>query len=302
MNEISKYAVSRDDRFAHWQEYAFTTESLPECDALVIFNTPFEEITTICDPGKVIAFMMEPGVKNLHPWMFKQLDQYAKVYSPIGHSDNTISSHGFLGWHLRQDYSFLKALELPAKTKRMSCIASDLTTLKGHRNRFNFVNALRKESLAIDFFGKGSNYVGDKISGLLPYQYSIAIENCSIENYFTEKINDCFLSYTVPLYYGCSNIGRYFPADSFINIDIENISKGIQQVADIISNDDWQSRLSALSEARELVLHKYQPLAGAADILRKIKNSEIKSVTIKPVQRGYEEKLKTAVSKVLRRQ
>lgn len=41
-------------------------------------------------------------------------------------------------------------------------------------------------------------------------QYNICVENSKLENYFTEKIIDCFLTHTVPIYIGCSNIGEYF--------------------------------------------------------------------------------------------
>ena len=41
-------------------------------------------------------------------------------------------------------------------------------------------------------------------------KFSIAIENYSSENYLTEKVLDCFLSKTIPIYYGCPNIGEFF--------------------------------------------------------------------------------------------
>jgi hypothetical protein len=53
-------------------------------------------------------------------------------------------------------------------------------------------------------------------------QYGIAIENFSHRGYFSEKILDCFLMKTIPLYNGCSNIGDYFNKKGIItfnNID-----------------------------------------------------------------------------------
>ncbi len=105
----------------------------------------------------------------------------------------------------------------------ISCISSGLKQLSGHRLRFDFVEKLQTQFPGIDFFGRGDNFIEDKMDGLLAYRYSIAIENSSQPHYFTEKINDCFLSYTVPFYYGCKNIGRYFPEKSFIRIDITDM-------------------------------------------------------------------------------
>lgn len=294
---LKKYAKHSDDQFLYWDEFAFTVEIVPECDAVLIFNTPSQKIETLCFPENVIAFMMEPGIKSEHPWMFKRLQQYATVYSPLQNSSNTIVSNGFLGWHVLRDWNELSRLAVPEKKMHMSCIASSLTQLKGHRKRLNFIRTLQKEIPVIDFFGKGSNYIPDKMEGLLSYRFSIAIENTPMPCYFTEKITDCFLAYTVPLYYGCKDIGRYFPERSFIQINIEEPLKAIEKIRNTIENDDWQQRISALQEARELVLNKYQPLAAAAGILGQIKPSIKRKVLLEPVPDSLLRKMKNALYK-----
>lgn len=53
-------------------------------------------------------------------------------------------------------------------------------------------------------------------------QYSIIIENSQCESYFTEKIIDCFITRTIPIYWGCPNIGDFFDQSGiikFIGID-----------------------------------------------------------------------------------
>jgi hypothetical protein len=270
---LKKYSQRADSRFVYWDEFAFTIENLPETDALLILNQPSGKIETACDPAKVIAFMMEPGDRHENPWMFRQLEQYAKVYSPLENSGNTVLSHGYMGWLFDCSRDFLLNMKVPTKTKNVSCIASNLTQLKGHRQRVQFINTLRQQLPSIDFFGKGTRYLLDKMDGLLPYRYSIAIENSSMPFYFTEKINDCFLSYTVPFYYGCKDIGKYFPEKAFIQIDINDPVKAIRQIENCILKNDWEERVGALDEARDLVLNKYQPLAGAASVLREIKST-----------------------------
>jgi hypothetical protein len=53
----------------------------------------------------------------------------------------------------------------------------------------------------------------------------------------------------------------------------------------VIAHDDWEERLNALQEARELVLNKYQPLAGAAEIFREIKNTGSKQqILLEPIK------------------
>ena len=53
-------------------------------------------------------------------------------------------------------------------------------------------------------------------------QFGVAIENFSHRGWFSEKILDCFLLKTIPIYWGCSNIGDYFDIDGIIpfnNVD-----------------------------------------------------------------------------------
>jgi hypothetical protein len=53
--------------------------------------------------------------------------------------------------------------------------------------------------------------------------FHICIENTSIPNYFSEKILDCFLTRTIPIYIGCYNIGTYF--DAWGVIEVSNVSQ-----------------------------------------------------------------------------
>jgi hypothetical protein len=46
--------------------------------------------------------------------------------------------------------------------------------------------------------------------------FNISLENAKQVNYFSEKIIDCFLTFTIPLYIGCPNIGEYFDTRGII--------------------------------------------------------------------------------------
>jgi hypothetical protein len=66
--------------------------------------------------------------------------------------------------------------------------------------------------------------LGDVKYPLFYSQYHIAIENIRLDNYFTEKLVDCLQTRTVPIYYGCPNIAKYFNPDGmFIIKDINEI-------------------------------------------------------------------------------
>lgn len=49
-------------------------------------------------------------------------------------------------------------------------------------------------------------------------QFHIVIENVIMNNWFTEKIIDCFQTKTIPVYIGCPNIGNYFNSSGIIHV------------------------------------------------------------------------------------
>ncbi|MEI9943372.1 MAG: hypothetical protein WDN26_04055 [Chitinophagaceae bacterium] len=69
----------------------------------------------------------------------------------------------------------------------------------------------------------------------------------------------------------------------------------------ILDNDDWQSRIAAVKEARELVLEEYQPVAGAAAILNEVRlSAQKKDVIIKTVHPGLLKIIKTVINKLVK--
>ena len=55
-----------------------------------------------------------------------------------------------------------------------------------------------------------------KADGLASYRYSVVIENVRERNYFTEKLIDALLCRTVPIYWGCPNIGDFMETRGMI--------------------------------------------------------------------------------------
>jgi hypothetical protein len=56
----------------------------------------------------------------------------------------------------------------------------------------------------------------DSKKWVLSTQFYIAIENSSQRNYMSEKLLDCFMTLTVPIYIGCPNVTDYFDARGMI--------------------------------------------------------------------------------------
>lgn len=74
--------------------------------------------------------------------------------------------------------------------------------------------------------------IAEKIDGLRDYRYSIAIENSKSAIYFSEKIIDCFATGTIPIYWGCDEIGNHFNSHGMIIIkNISDLEYAIKHIA-----------------------------------------------------------------------
>lgn len=54
---------------------------------------------------------------------------------------------------------------------------------------------------------------------LFDSMFSVCVENVKKDFYFSEKLIDCFLCKSIPVYYGCDNIVDYFNKDGIIIIN-----------------------------------------------------------------------------------
>ncbi len=113
------------------------------------------------------------------------------------------------------------------KTKNISMIASQKTGPAGYDLR---QEAVKQFGTLIDaVYGSclgPAFYIENKIEALKDYRFSVAFENCRSNYYFTEKLIDCFATGTVPIHWGCPEIGRFFNLDGIIQIDgLESLRK-----------------------------------------------------------------------------
>lgn len=103
-----------------------------------------------------------------------------------------------------------------AKTAMCSLIASSKRDSQGHRLRHDIAEWTQTQGLDVALMGRGYRAFGAKSEGLAPYRYSVVIENTREPNYFTEKLVDAVLCDTVPIYWGCPNLDRFFDTDGII--------------------------------------------------------------------------------------
>lgn len=256
-----------------WKNYTFTEEPVDECDYLVILDYPKQDCVTKVNPNNIIHISLEP------PNEISKYRQYANkkvpiIYNQLDIKKNTILSHGALPWHVDMSYDELVNVNVDnlQKENKIVWVTSNQRNSKGHQSRMNFLDAINGLPF-VELYGRGINPVANKWEVLSRSKYAIAYENFQNDYYWTEKIMDCFLSYTMPLYFGCNAIENYFPKNSYIQIDPKD--KHIELLLkDIASSKKWEENLEALTIARNLVLNKYQLFPFLYDIIEGLENNK----------------------------
>lgn len=242
----------------------FSTTRSDVDDIVVVLNhIPYDAKITAREDG-IWRWDLEPYV---HRPLVPGFDRH---YTHLSFPDNerVLTAPPLLDWWLDKSFDELHQLDVPVKTGHTSLIASTKAHIGGHKKRVAFVERVVDEIDAVDVFGRGrARELTDKWDGLAPYRYSIAIENTSKPDYWTEKISDCFLSYTVPIYYGATNIGDYFPENSFIWLPMDDPDAALNVIRHIQQHDDWDRRVEAVREARRLVLERYSTFGQLSTII-----------------------------------
>lgn len=166
-------------------------------------------------------------------------------------------------WFNGHSYDEIVDNGIPQKNLALSTVCSSKQQrYTVHKDRHNFTHWLKQKLPQLDIFGHGVRFIKNKYQSLDPYRYHLAIENYIGPHHWTEKLADPYLSGAVPIYYGCPNLGDYFPEDSFIAIDINKREAAYETIKTSISDPlDYTKRLEALREAQQLVLNKYNLLA-----------------------------------------
>ena len=176
--------------------------------------------------------------------------------------------HWFYGMGSREVLPFDRMFDEPPLEK--SCNASMVYSPKAmrhtlHHHRAHFMRWLVEHMPELDTFGRQTAHpLDDKADCLREYRYHVAIENFIGEHHWTEKLADPFLGLSLPFYYGCPNAEDYFPADSFIRIDIRDPQSALEIIRAAIANNEYEKRLPALIEARRRVMFEYNLFAVAA--------------------------------------
>lgn len=270
---------STPGRSCVWDGVAFTKDRKVPADWHVFFNTmdwhlPFVRFRGA--PRRTLFAVAEPPTVIHMPWHKAQGadttvltcdPEAAKRYASEPRRYETVPSP-IRSWSVDRSYDELKANTIAPedKTLPLSWVCSNEAVLSGHRYRLAFLHAL-KARVQFDHFGRGFQEIPDKWPALAPYRYSIAFENFRGPLLMTEKLMDCFVAETMPIYYGCPSVTDYFPAESMVIIDPEDPDV-FRIIKDVIASDRWLKNRDAVLEAKRITLDEMNMFARLARFIR----------------------------------
>lgn len=270
----------------------------PDCseyDWLVVYddlprNRNSEELA--CPPQNTLLLTGEPSSITYYGKSFlKQFGQVLTSQEPraLKHP-NAIRRQAGLLWYYggsdkRGTFDSLAAARPPQKHRMLSTVCSTKAmrhTL--HSLRLHFTKRLIEELPELDVFGYGMGYLNNKADAIDPYRYHLVIENHSCPHHWTEKLADAYLGYSLPIYFGCTNLDEYFPPESYIMLDIRDFPQALKTLKELLASNEYEKRLPAIIEARRRILEEYATFPLLARLITERGNkssSETSSRTIR---------------------
>jgi hypothetical protein len=151
--------------------------------------------------------------------------------------------------------TWIKNYEFPEKSFSVSTLVGGKLMAPGHHLRQKLWFRENKIKAPKNFFLSGNfggieNYNNNPVLGadkkpLFDSQFHICIENVKRLNWFTEKLVDCMVTKTVPIYCGCPNVGDWFDTRGFIIVD--NVDE-IIDACNNLSENTYENMLPYIEE------------------------------------------------------
>ena len=257
---VSCYLSQTPNEEGRWNDISYTTD-IDEADYVIVEDNCSPEIINRFPKERILYFSREALDSRSHTSYSSNDVTRCSFWDGTGYLYTKWFYPGDLGG-VNMTYSELQNEKVsPLKTKTISCTQSNKGMTPIHVARKQFIQKY-VSSYPIDVYGSiscanSSLTDNDKRVALDSYKYSLCFDNqITIKNFFGTQVTDSLLRWTVPVYGGGGELGRYFPEKSFIKIDPTNL-KDVDRVYNILKDDDFDGRKDAILEARDLVMNKY---------------------------------------------
>lgn len=259
-NHVGYYTASNYDM----PEKIEWVKNDPSIDISIFTETDLD-IAPSVDSKIKIAWLVESMA--IHPWIYQKISEIENNFDYIFTHDVELLKRSnkyiqvYVGSSRIEKDDIDKNFE---KNKLISMIASNKQMTDGHRFRHEIINNIS----GVDIWG-AKRYFSTKRDPLSNYMYSIAVMNARYNYYFTEILIDCLMYKTIPIFYGCPDIGDIFDLRGmYIFESISDLNKILSK----ISYSDYKSKLEFININYKIAKNNFMITDDIiADKLRELK-------------------------------
>jgi hypothetical protein len=192
-----------------------------------------------------VGWILEPPV--IHSWAYSNIDEYINELDYLLTFSDEVSEKyenaiTFPWCSIRLDHNDWGMHE---KSKKISMIASSKKQAPGHILRHEVAEKL-SDKYDIELWGHGYNSFPQhgKILALKDYMFSIVIQNCKMDTFFTDFV-DPLATGTIPIFWGTENVDKYFNPDGFITF---NSLEELENILSSLTEKDYYDRIEAVKD------------------------------------------------------
>lgn len=243
VNHLDKESLEKSLKFIKHVDFSLFIEDIPKKQ---------DDLSSIN-----ILLLFEPNEYfGLHDWAIqnKHLFQVILTWSDkiLNNCENAIYFPFTSSWFTEEQY-----VKNHNKKFEIAHLCGKLLKTYGQSLRHELLTRKNEIKIPTKFFDVyGDRYnVDDARKGkefiFGNSMFGVVIENTSHRGYFTEKIIDCFLMKTIPIYWGCPNVGDFFNEKGIIKFD--NVDDFIY-ISNILTPEFYESRKEIIEENYQLAL------------------------------------------------
>lgn len=232
--------------------------------------------TTIYHPNtnKKIYIQSEPYViYDCRSYLATHYNQFDYIIchdpSTFGNTSTFIEYTPASSWITKEFYT---NIDTTKKLFRISCLTGHKRVAPGHILRHDLYNhQISFSQYPIVFYRSGAvphlsainnnPFLSDaslsaKVELFKTFQFSLVIENIREINGITEKLIDCLITKTIPIYYGCPNVSKFFNTDGWIILETQDIVQELHAKLPIL-NEAYYANYEAVIEENYTKAQQY---------------------------------------------
>ena len=240
-----------------------------------------------------VLMIMEPNqLFNLHSYALQNWDKFDAILTwgqdILDYCPNAVFLPFGISW---LDKEYIDNIDKLEKKFEVSFLCGGKQMIEGHHLRHRLYK--REDEITIpkqwyytlpDYDYNNGHHTIKQYEGQPPgsekkimwnSMFSICVENSSNRGYHTEKVIDAFLSKTVPIYWGCSNLEELgYDPDGFIYCRDEN---EIIEAVNKLTPEDYTKRKKAIE-------HNFEKAKYYADLASRTKTLLLEIIKLNNLQ------------------